>query len=294
MKNLAIAGVIGLAFMTGGFWFGMRLMPLPPSRAKEAPVHAPSAQASAPDPISLEALKKTSQTMMSLNLALQAREQKVTAREQKAKEREDELDAERAALDRSHEKFKLLFGEFQQRLQLVEANQLDQLQKQAALYGAMGTTQSIELVRAMDDASMTRLFSVMDVKPLAKLVAEWKTKYPDDAPRLLRALDGMAQVMPKEKIALSNSTTASDSGSPGPSAPSASQTPDASAPDSTATPPSNSAATDAPPPSAPTPAPAPDPSSAPASLAPAVSTPAPNSTPPPDSTPAPISTAANN
>ncbi len=292
MKNLVIAGVIGLAFMSGGFWFGLRLAPLPPPRAKEAPVHAQSAAASTPAPISMEALKKTSESMMALNQALQLREQRVAAREQKAKAREEELDAEREALDRSHEKFKLLFGEFQQRLQLVEASQLDQLQKQAVLYGAMGTTQSIELIRGMDDSSMTRLFSVMDVKPLAKLVAEWKTKYPDDTPRLLRALDGMAQVMPKEKIALSDSTAAPDSGSPGSLAPSANQAPEASAPNSTATPPADENATAA----TPSPTAAPDSSSAttPASPSPAVSTPAPALTPPPDSNQAPVSTAAAN
>jgi hypothetical protein len=276
MKNLVIAGVIGLVFMAGSFWFGLRLAPAPPPRAKEASVHeqAQNTAPSKPDPIGLETLKKTSETMMTLNQTLQVREQNVAAREQKAKQREDELNAERAALDRSHEKFKLLFGEFQQRLQLVEASQLDQLQKQAGLYNAMGTTQSIELVRAMDDLSMTRLFSVMDVKPLAKLVAEWKTKYPDDTPRLLQALDGMAQVMPKEKIALSIPTTAPDSASPGSLTPSANQAPDPSAPDAT-----------------PNPTPASGSSSAPA---PAVSTPTPALTPPPDSTPAPVSTAAAN
>jgi len=279
MKNLIIAAIIGVAFMTGGFWYGLRLKPVPPPHSKEVSAPATVAAAPAPPPISIETLKKTSETMMALNEALQARERNVAEREQKAQEREDELSAERGALDRSHEKFKALFNEFQQRLQLVEASQLDQLQKQAELYSAMGTTQSIELIRAMDDSSMTRLFSVMDIKPLSKLVAEWKTKYPEDTPRLLHALDGMAQVMPKDKIALSDPTTAPDSTSPASPAPAANPSPDAPAPDAPATP-----------------SPAADPSSqpAPVSTPPANSTPDTGLTPPSDPTSAPVSTATTN
>lgn len=308
MKNLLIAGVVGLAFMTGGFWFGLRLAPLPPPHSKEAPALAQSSAIPKPDPISVETLRKTSETMMTLNQALQTREQAVAAREQKVKEREDELGAERDALDRSHEKFKALFGEFQQRLQLVEANQLDQLQKQAALYEGMSVDQAIDLIRVMDDASITRLFSVMDTKPLGKLVAQWKSKYPQDGPRLVATLNSMAQVMPKEKIALSDSTITPSLGSTVSPAPSANPAPDLSTPDPTATPPATdpNAATPAPastpapdPATAPTPASTPpDPSSAPtpASTSPAVSTPAPSLTPPPDTTtpPAPVSTAAAN
>jgi hypothetical protein len=265
-------------------------MPRPPAPAKEVPAAvAQSAAVSKPDPLGIDVLKKTSETMMNLNQTLQDREHKVAAREQKAKERETELDAERAALDRSHEKFKVLFGEFQDRLQLVEASQLDQLQKQASLYAAMGTTQSIDLIRAMDDLSMSRLFSVMDVKPLGKLLAEWKTKYPDDAPRLLRALDGMAQVMPKEKIALA--FPANDSHSSGSSASAGNQSPDASAPDSTNAPAAaDPNATNATPVSTPPP----DSSSTPASTPSAAPPPAPGLRPPPDSTSAPVSTAAAN
>ena len=39
----------------------------------------------------------------------------------------------------------------------------------------------------------------METKPLAKLVGAWRTKYPDDAPRLLRTLTNSAQVMPKDQ-----------------------------------------------------------------------------------------------
>jgi hypothetical protein len=295
MKNLLIAGVVGLAFMTGGFWFGLRLAPLPPPQSKDAPALAQSPAVPKPDPISVETLRKTSETMMTLNQALQAREQTVAAREQKVKEQEDELGAEREALDRSHEKFKALFEEFQQRLQLVEANQLDQLQKQAALYEGMSVDQAIDLIRVMDDASITRLFSVMDTKPLSKLVAQWKSKYPQDGPRLVATLDGMAQVMPKEKIALSDPTTIPVPDSTGSPAPAANPAPDPSTPDPTATPPAAdpNAATPAP---ASTPAPDPSAAPTPASTPPAVSTPAPSLTPPPDTTspPAPVSTAAAN
>jgi hypothetical protein len=315
MKNLLISGLIGLAFMVGTFCIGWKLAPVPPPPIKQAPVLAQNTAPAKPDPIGPEALKKTSETMMMLNQAIETREKNVAAREEKARQREEELNAERAALDRSHERFRILFGEFQQRLQLVEANQLDELQKQAGLYAAMGTDQSIDLIRAMDDGAMTRLFSVMDIKPLGKLVAAWKTKYPTDTERLLRALDGMAQVMPKEKIALSTTATAPGSGSsnsPAPadaSAPAANQTPDASAPDTTSAPSANTNAADTTPnPPAPDSTPAADssststpsspstPASPPAPASPPTpgspSTPA--SAPPADSAPAPISTAAAN
>ncbi len=140
----------------------------------------------------METLKKTSESMMALNLALADREKRVAAREAKLQEEEEELADERATLDASHEKFKALFNDFQNRLELVEANQQEQLQKQVDLYNAMGPDQAIEMIRAMDDATVTRLFSVMDTKPLAKLMTAWKTKYPDDAARLLRTLANTA------------------------------------------------------------------------------------------------------
>ncbi len=179
MKILIVAGVVGLIFMIGGFMFALRLKPLPAPSSKAAPTVAKAAAPVAPphpDAITIDSLRKTSETMMTLNQALQIREDSVAAREKKVHDREDELAAERGALDRSHAKFKMLYNEFQQRLKLVEENQVEQLQKQAEIYAMMGTTQSIELFRAMDDDSMIRLFSVMDTKPMAKLVAEWKTK----------------------------------------------------------------------------------------------------------------------
>jgi hypothetical protein len=296
MKNLIVATIIGLLFMVGGFGVGMKLAPTPPPKSK-ATAQAQATAKSAPEAISIDTLRQTSETMMSLSQALQDREQKVAAREEKVKEKEDELAAERGALDRSHEKFKALFDEFQQRLILVEANQTEQLQKEADVYSAMGTDQSIELIRAMDDPAMIRLFSVMDTKPLGKLVAQWKTKYPDDVPRLLHALDSMAQVMPKEKIALTDPPTTADSSSPDSSAPATAPTADAPAPDPTATPPTDPNATA----STPASAPAPDPSSdqTPASATPADSSSTPSLAPPPDASqpappPAPVSTTASN
>jgi hypothetical protein len=287
MKNLIIATIIGLVFMAGGFWYGMKLMPVPPP-AKEVAANAPAAAPAAPA-ISIDTLKKTSETMMALNDALQVREQNVADRERRVREREDELNAEREALDRSHEKFKALFNEFQDRLQLVEASQLEQLQKQADLYIAMGSDQSIELIRAMDDASMTRLFSVMDTKPLSKLVAQWKAKYPDDTQRLLHALDGMAQVLPKDKIALSDPPPDASATTSAPAATTPATDPTtAPAPETTPAPATEPNATPPTPPAAP----APDPTSEPA--APATPTPAPGLTPPPDSNSAPVSTATTN
>jgi hypothetical protein len=330
MKNLLIASFIGLLFMGGGFWFGMKLMPVPsaPGKGIAAAASTTAASAANASTISLDALKKTSETMMSLNEALQIRERNVAAREQKVKQQEDEIAAERSALDRSHEKFKALFDEFQQRLQLVEASQMDQLQKQASLYESMGADQSVDLVRAMDDASVTRLFSVMDDKILAKMISEWKTKYPGDTPRLLAALNSMAEVQPKEKIALSEPTVPSDSSSPDASPAPTSPAPDAATPAATPDPTTtatpdpgtmagapadpNTTSTPASDPNATSPAPsdansnpagpnsAPDPASAPASTPPTD----PNSTqplaPPPDTAPstptnpAAVSTAATN
>jgi flagellar motility protein MotE (MotC chaperone) len=295
MKNVIISGAIGVIFMVGGFAVGMKFMPKPPASAAGTSAATPGAAtaASAPDPISIEALKKTSDSMMTLNKALEEREQKVAAREQAAKAREDELDAERAALNSSHEKFKTLFAEFQSRLQLVDASQVDQLQKQAALYEAMGSDQAIEMIKAMDDPAMTRLFSVMDTKPLSKLVGDWKTKYPADIPRLLQALNGMAQVLPKDKIALDDSGPSPDSNASGSTPPPANPAPAAPAADAPSPAPASSDAQPAPASSpdgasvpVPTPAPATD-STAPSDSAPALPQ-------PPDPNPGRVSTATTN
>ena len=296
MKNLILPAVIGLLCMTGGFYYGMRLMPVPSKKAASvatAPKAATPTDVIPPEAISMESLKKTSEGMMSLNEALRAREQAVAFREQKLKQREEELDAERATLDASHEKFKQLFHEFQDRLQLVSQNQADQLQKQADLYATMGLDSSIDLIRVMDDAAISRLFSVMETKSLGKMVTAWKAKYPADAPRLIHDLDAMALIMPKEKMALSESpdTVGTPAGnSPAPAnTPSPAATPDAPAPDAPAsdgvmTPPAND-------PNAPAAPPAPDatpstPDSQPQPL-----------NPPPDAVPAkktaPTSTASN-
>jgi hypothetical protein len=255
MKNALIAGVVGLLFMCGGFYAGLQVMPkmapkvaaTPPPTEVKLPGNA--VPTPVPDAISLDTLKKTSESMMSLNQELAVREQRLNEREQKVRQHEDEIVAERTALDASHEKFKQLFAEFKNRLQLVEDSEREQLTKQSELYDAMGPDQSIELIRSMDDATVTRLFSVMDTKPLAKLIAQWKTKYPADGPRLLAALNATATVLPKEKIALSDPsldaappsaapapeaapapTAPSDSATPPPAAPSAAM-PDTAAPD---------------------------------------------------------------
>jgi hypothetical protein len=260
MKNALIAGVIGLLFMAGGFAVGLKMMPKPKAPpAPPAPVATTMTPPGAavpvptPDAISMDTLKKTSESMMALNLALAEREKHVAEREAKAQQREDELDAERAALDSSHEKFKALFQDFQARLQLVEANQLQQLQKQAEFYNDLGPEQSIELIRTMDDNTMTRLFSVMETKSLAKLVTIWRAKYPDESDRLVRALNNTAQVIDKDKMVLNDPLTtapaapaqetsapapAADSSAPAPAAPAPSPAPapapDANAPDNAA------------------------------------------------------------
>jgi hypothetical protein len=274
--------------MAGGFAAGFKMMPKPKAApvvvAQPTSVTPPGAAVPVPTPnaISLDTLKKTSESMMSLNLALEDREKRVTERETAVKEKEDELVAERSALDASHEKFKALFNDFQSRLQLVEASQLAQLQKQADLYNAMGPDQSIELIRTMDDNAMTRLFSVMDTKPLAKLVSAWKTKYPEDSQRLLRTLTNTAHVMDKDKMALNDPLSAN-------SGPADTSAPDATTPAPTPAPvPDATAPAAAPDSAAPAPVPAPDsttPDSAPAPLAPPPDVPTP-STPAPSSRPA--------
>jgi hypothetical protein len=306
MKNALISGIVGLLFMAGGFTIGIQLMPRPKPApvviAPPATMTPPGAAVPVPTPnaISLETLKKTSESMMALNLALSDREKRVAEREAAAQAKEDEMAAERAALDASHEKFKALFNDFQSRLQLVEANQMQELQKQAELFGAMGPEQSVEMIRTMDDSTVTRLFSVMDTKPLAKLVSAWKTKYPDDAARLLRALNNTAQVMDKDKIAL-NDPLNGNAGGQGLSAPTPAAAPDAPPPAPDAPPPApEPAAPGTPAPDAATPATAPDatpansnsappdsgaPGSAPAPLAPPADPTAPAS-------PAPIATPA--
>jgi hypothetical protein len=286
MKNLMIASVVGLLFMAGGFWYGLRLKPLPTPASTEALAAAltKSAAPDAPPPISVATLTKASESMMSLNEALKAREEKVAAREEAVKEREDELAAERTALDSSHEKFKALFEEFQQRLQLVEANQVEQLEKEAELYEGMNIDQAIDLIRVKDDGAITKLFSVMETKPLGKLVGQWKVKYPQDGARVVAVLDGLGEVMPKEKIALSDTTAptdaspaapATDASSPAPSADASAPTPVAPATDSTT-------------PAAPEPDPTtqpPDNSSPAAAPAPAPTSPTdPTATPPTDPT----------
>jgi hypothetical protein len=264
MKNLIIAGVVGLVFMAGGFFVGMKLVPVPPPPAKVAAVKAVDSTNPLQGPISMDALRKASQSMMNLNDSLRAREQNVAAREERAKQKEDELVAERAALNRAHEKFKELYLEFQQRLQLVDANETDRLQKEASLFLTMDSAQAIDLLRAMDDSGIIRIFSVMDVKPLGRLVSDWKAKYPNDTPRLLNALDGMSQVMPKDKIAIADPITPADT----------------AAPTDTSTPTTSAPATDSTTPDTTT-APAADPNASTTTPAPTDST---ASTPPADST----------
>jgi flagellar motility protein MotE (MotC chaperone) len=205
IKNLAIGGAVGLLFMVGGFFGGMRFVhvPVPKKIAAVAPT-AKAPVAASRDAISIDALRKTSQNMMDVNQALQARELAVAAREKKAREREDELDAERAALDRSHAKFKELYAQFEQRLQLVTANESDQMQRQMTIYTKMDPAEAADLLRALDDGTIVRFFSIMDTKPLANLVSAWKAKYPADSTRLLTALTQMGTVMPQDKIALSD------------------------------------------------------------------------------------------
>jgi hypothetical protein len=255
MKNIIICVLVGLSFLTSGFWVGLRFAPMP---KKPAPVAAPAAAlAASPLPpkeaFSLDALQRASQNMQSVNDALQAREQAVTAREKAVAQKEDELVAERAALDRVHAHFKQLYAEFQDRLQLVSDTQTGALERQVTIFNSMDPLQSVDLVRSLDDPTVTRLFALMEDKPLAKLVGAWKQKYPMDTVRLLTDLNGIGRVVAKDKIDLPDNPPAADTGAPAPPAssdvstpPAAatpdSTTPDASAPAPAATPDANTAA----------------------------------------------------
>jgi len=79
MKNAIIGGVVGLLFMCGGFFFGLKLKPLPvpkPPVVVAAPAPEPKDKVVMPkpgSPITIDALRKTSESMMSLNEALQDR-----------------------------------------------------------------------------------------------------------------------------------------------------------------------------------------------------------------------------
>ncbi len=124
MKNAIVGGIVGLLFMGGGFYLALKMKPLPEPPKPAAPVVAPVAVDKSKiytpppgSPITIDTLRKTSESMMSLNEALQDREKAVALREQNAQHREDELAAERAALDKSHPKFKELYNEFKSRLQ---------------------------------------------------------------------------------------------------------------------------------------------------------------------------------
>jgi hypothetical protein len=278
MKNYLIGGVVGLLFLAGGFYVGLRFAPRPVPK-KALVTTAAKVAAPAPEAISLDILRKTTERMMEVNQALQARAHDVAAREQRVHEEEEELAAERAALDRSHDKFKELYGQFQQRLELVDSTEQDQLQRQVVMYNSMDPAQSIDLIRGLDDSTVTRLFSIMETKPLAKLVSAWKTKYAADAPRLLSILDGMGRVVPKDKMTMPENTGTAEASS----APAASS-------DSAATPVADAAApaaTPNTPASAPAPDPAADTSAKPDPLAPPV-----DSTPPaaPQDAPAPAAT----
>ena len=203
MKNALISGAVGLIFMTGGFFLGMRLAHLPPA-AKAGTVAPVAAIAAAPKPaFSIETLRKTTQSLLEINQALQAREAAVAAREKRAAEQEQELAAERAALDQSHESFQVLYQEFLKRLQLVKGSEAGQWQRQIEIYGSMDSAQVVDLLRVQDDGTVTKLFSLMDPKPLAKLLSGWKARYPADSPRLLAALNGMGRVQTAEQMTLS-------------------------------------------------------------------------------------------
>ena len=82
MKNALISGILGLLFMVGGFYAGFQMMPKPkpvvvtapsPTEVKPAGAAVPMPVA---DAISMDTLKKTSQSMMDLNLALADREKR--------------------------------------------------------------------------------------------------------------------------------------------------------------------------------------------------------------------------
>ena len=90
MKNALITAVVGLLFMSAGFAVGFHLMPKPkpvPAPVAAAPtmVTPPGAAVPVPvaDAITLDTLKKTSESMMSLNVALAEREKRVAEREAK-------------------------------------------------------------------------------------------------------------------------------------------------------------------------------------------------------------------
>jgi hypothetical protein len=215
MKNILIAALVGISFLTSGFWIGLRFAPMP---KKPAPVVARAA----PKPVdpkvafSVDSLKRASENMLSINDALKAREQAVAAREKKAAQTEDELAAERAALDRVHAHFQRLYAEFQKRLDLVTDTETGALQRQVTIFGAMDPAQAVDLVRELDDSTVTRLFALMEDKPLAKLASAWKTKYPADSARLLLDLNGMGRVMARDKVDLPDAAQDADSTTPAP------------------------------------------------------------------------------
>ncbi len=293
MKNIIICVLVGVSFLTSGFWVGLRFAPMP---KKPAPVAATANPAATPvatrEAFSLDSLKRTSENMLSINDALQAREQAVAVRESKVAQQEDELTAERAAMDRLHARFHELYSEFQKRLQLVTDTETGALQRQVVIYSSMDPAQAVDLVRTLDDSTVTRLFVLMEDKPLAKIVSAWKQKYPAETPRLLADLNDMGRVVAKDKIDLPDAQPAEDGATPAPPA-----STDVNAPASDAATPAPAPETTTAGSDASAPAPVPDASATPASAndpgAPAAPAPADGSisghepymnagTPPPD------------
>ncbi len=84
MKNMIIAGVVGLLFMVGGFFVGGKLAPKPPAPTPKPVVVTPPADPTIPPTtgtVTMDAMRKASESMMNLNAALREREQKVTEQE---------------------------------------------------------------------------------------------------------------------------------------------------------------------------------------------------------------------
>ena len=136
-----------LVFMVGGFYVALKMKPScphrrlrsPQRRAKAKPADPTSPRQLRPIPMqsAFETLKKTSESMMSLERsAASPRASGGRSANSKAARREDELAAEREAHSIATHALnsRVLFTQFQQRLQNGgSASQMEQLQKEAVV-----------------------------------------------------------------------------------------------------------------------------------------------------------------
>jgi flagellar motility protein MotE (MotC chaperone) len=136
--------------------------------------------------LSQESLEKISQELAQWSNELKKREKNLIALDEDLVRREKLLAAEQEALIKRRESLAGLQKKLEERIITVQKTETESYTKLALFYSTMKPDTTLEILRAMKDDDVAKMFAFMPEKTRLKLMNAWSGKYPQELARVTK------------------------------------------------------------------------------------------------------------